>query len=697
LYVVNSDYILLKNDPKATNEGAYGHSWRYDGREEEKVQPSRGGLQCLREAVLGAVGTGHRVCTQPGVCVLCVHGLHRLSLVRPQFSSSAARHMTRGVCYTVNMYKEEKKIPIRYKQIWQMVWPSVRPRRIYLFLFLLFAIVLATCAVAEPYLYGSIVDSITSSVGANISVSSAFSLIIPILLFWGGLVLFETSFGALYMFLSWMFSNWVMGDFLQRWFAQLIRLDMELFKSERSGELLRKFDNIWDSIWNVTFHGSRTFVEAGMRFLFALGFGLYLDWRLAIVSLVPIPISIIIGLTQLKVASRQHQAVGHYWDKISGHVADVIANIATIKSFSGEYRAIKTMAKLYAISCVHQFRVNRIWASVEAGYGAVYISGRLLLFAIGSWFVLSGQTTLGTLIMFLGFANFLFGSVQMIMSTLPNISKSLVYLDRSLDIWQKTPDIRDKENARVLKNIRGQIMFENVSFGYKEGISVLKNISFNIPDGKVFALVGESGAGKSTLAQMMLRFYDPSRGSIKIDGIDLRDYTISSLRENVGFVMQENLLFHDSIINNIRLGKTSVARNKVISAAKRAQAHEFISKLPKGYDSVVGERGVKLSGGEKQRIALARVLLDNPPILVLDEATSALDSKTEHALQVALKEVMKGRTTLVIAHRLSTVMDADQILVIDKGRIIAQGTHNELITTCDLYREYWTIQAGGYV
>lgn len=196
---------------------------------------------------------------------------------------------------------------------------------------------------------------------------------------------------------------------------------------------------------------------------------------------------------------------------------------------------------------------------------------------------------------------------------------------------------------------------------------------------------------------MMLRFEDPKSGSVLIDDRNLQELTLNSLRKNVGFVMQENLLFHDTIFNNIKLAKPGASEKKIIEAAKRAQAHNFISKLPDGYKSMVGERGVKLSGGEKQRIALARVFLEDPPILVLDEATSALDSKTEHQLQQALEEVMKNRTTIVIAHRLSTVMAADNILVMDKGKIVDQGTHEELIKRGGLYKNYWEIQAGGYV
>ncbi|KKU32548.1 MAG: Lipid A export ATP-binding/permease protein MsbA [Candidatus Uhrbacteria bacterium GW2011_GWE2_46_68] len=594
------------------------------------------------------------------------------------------------------MKKGERKT-IHYRRIWRMVAPSLKPWRWYLFLFLFFAIFLAICAVTEPYLYGSIVDSIILSVDEHTSVFPAFQLILPLLFVWGGLVLLETGVNAFYMFLSWKFGNEILGVFLEKWYHRVLFLDMELFKGERSGELLRKFDNTWDAVWDVSFRGVRTFLEAGMRFIAALSFGLFLDWRLALVSLIPVPLSIFIGVINMRAASHQQHTASMYWEKITGHVADAFANIATVKGFSNEGRFVKIFAKLYLTSCKHQFAINRLWAIVEAGYGAIYIFGRLLLFAVGAWFVLNGSTTLGTLIMFLGFANFLFGSVQMITMAFPNLSKSLVYLDRASEYWYKIPEIREKPKAKTLTRVKGQIIFDHVTFSYKDSRRVLKDVSFQVPDGQVFAIVGESGAGKSTLAQMMLRHYDPVGGSILIDGHDLRDLTLKSLRSSVGFVMQENLLFHDTILNNIRLAKPTASMKEVEQAAKRAQAHSFIKALPKKYDSMVGERGVKLSGGEKQRIALARVLLADPPILVLDEATSALDSKTEHDLQCALKETMKGRTTLVIAHRLSTVLDADQILVMDKGRIVMRGIHKDLIKKEGLYKQYWTIQAGGYL
>jgi len=288
--------------------------------------------------------------------------------------------------------------------------------------------------------------------------------------------------------------------------------------------------------------------------------------------------------------------------------------------------------------------------------------------------------------------------VQNVVNQLSNISLQLVRMNRAAQLYFEEPAVKDLDRTRRLKQVRGAVVFDDVSFAYSNGEAVLRDVTFEVPAGKTVALVGESGAGKSTLAQMMTRFHDPIEGAVKIDGVDIREMKLEFLRKHVGFVMQDNMLFHDSILDNIRFAKPGASKDAVIRAARKAQAHDFIKTLKGGYDTIVGERGVKLSGGQKQRIALARVFLADPPVLVLDEATSALDSKTEHALQAALEGVMKDRTTIVIAHRLSTVMGADEILVMDKGRVVDRGTHAQLIRRKDgLYKEYWKIQAGGYM
>ncbi len=578
-----------------------------------------------------------------------------------------------------------------------MVKPSVKSSWKFLPGLFVLSTLLAFLAVLEPYLYGRIVDSLVGSVANSYSIKTGFAAIIPFLLLWGGIIVVETTGAAFFSYLAWTFSNKMAANTISEWYARVLKLDVDKFRSVRSGEVMKRFDSLWNGLENISNNFLRAYLESILRFTLALSAGLWIDWRLTLVSLIPIPIAIAIGFLKLHTSSNQQHAVNEHWEHINGHASDSFTNINAVKSHVIESSMVKTFIKSLSLTLQKQKVINRTWGMVEGGYGLVYISGRLLIFTFGAWLVLDGSATLGTLIMFLGFANFLFGSVQQIMSSLPHVSKSFVDIDRGMDFWNEVPVIKEKMDALHLKQVKGSISFDHVSFSYKNDRDVLKDISFSIPAGKMFAIVGESGAGKSTLAQMMMRFHDPIKGSIKLDGHDLRDLTLKSLRKNIGFVMQENLLFHDTVLNNIKLAKPSATQEEIVLAAKRAQAHAFISKFKGGYHAVVGERGVKLSGGEKQRIALTRVFLANPPVLVLDEATSALDSKTEHALQLALKEVMKGRTSLVIAHRLSTVMEADCILVMDKGRLVDEGTHEELIKKEGLYKQYWNLQAGGYL
>lgn len=577
-----------------------------------------------------------------------------------------------------------------------MVWPSMKPSWKFLPLFFIGAFILAAFAVSEPYLYGSIIDTVLNAVGQGLTLKTGFAQVIPFLIIWGGIVIGETSLAALYNYYSWFFSHRVSGTFVQSLYAKLLELDISRFRSQRSGSMFRRMDNAWDGLWHIQYAIIGTYFIEGMRFLLALSVGFYINWQLALVSFIPMPIVIGLAILNLRANAEQQDKVSKFWEKIYGRVGDVFANIASIKNFVLERKEIAKFAALYRQALRNQMGVSRRWSLVETGYGSTFILGRLVIFILGSYLVLKGEATVGTLVMFLGFTNFLFSSVARLSSSFPEISRAFSNLNRVLDDWEKIPLIQDPEKPTRLKSVIGRVEFNDLSFGYLKGVPILRDVSFTIPDGQTYAIVGASGSGKSTLAQMLLRFYDPWEGEITIDGVPIRELSLDNLRKNVGLVMQENLLFHDSILQNIRLAKPSASEKEVVEAAKRAQAHEFISKLKKGYHTVVGERGVKLSGGEKQRIALARVLLANPPILVLDEATSALDSKTEHLLQGALKEVMKGRTSLVIAHRLSTIMEADQILVMDKGRVVASGTHAQLLTSNALYKQYWEIQAGGY-
>jgi ATP-binding cassette subfamily B protein len=583
------------------------------------------------------------------------------------------------------------------KQVWQMMWPSFKPMWGFLPLFVAFALVGAVFTILEPFLYGALIDTMIASFNAGASAQAGFEKLIPYLLIWAGAVVGETGFAALQAYFVWHFGNVSQGNFMQALYARMLRLDIRRFYEERAGELLRRFDNMWEGLWTLNAFLLRDGLTSFFRILLALAVGLWLDPRLMLAMLVPVPLVILIGYGNLKYTEKEQHRVHKYWEEISGHVGDSFANIATVKGFLGESRVVDRFRSLFQSALVHQSRVNKKWAAADAGFGGVYIFGRLVIFVTGAWLVVQGTTTIGTLITFLGMSSFVFGSVQQLMSQLPEVSRHLIRIRRMATTWYETPDIQEAKRPVTLKGVRGEVTYENVSFMYPSGHEVLRHVTLMIPDGKTVALVGESGAGKSTLSQLLIRFYDPTDGRVLIDGQDIRSLSLKSLRSAVGFVMQENLLFNDTIMNNIRFARPSAPEKDIVEASKRAQAHGFIQDLKNGYETHVGERGVKLSGGQKQRIALARVLLANPPILVLDEATSALDSKTEHELQAALKEVMKNRTTLVIAHRLSTVMSADNIVVLDKGKIVDQGTHAELISRGGIYKQFWEIQAGGYV
>ena len=321
------------------------------------------------------------------------------------------------------------------------------------------------------------------------------------------------------------------------------------------------------------------------------------------------------------------------------------------------------------------------------------------MFGAGVIFVSEGTLSVGSLITFLGLVNFMLVPVMyMISNALPRLSENVTSIQLFLQLFDQENDVEDLEGARPLRRVNGKVELRGVSFTYaSQTKSTVKSLDLEIPAGTSCAFVGPSGAGKSTLAKLLNRTIDPTKGSVLLDDVDIRAYTLQSLRKQIGVVTQGTVLFHDSIEKNIRFVRPGASKKDIITACKKAQAHDFIKNLPKGYDSIVGERGVKLSGGERQRIAIARIFLVDPPVLILDESTSALDSETEHKLQEVLKRVMKDRTTILIAHRLSTIYLADQIVVMENGRIIDSGDHAELVKNGGLYQRLWSLQSGGYI
>ncbi len=371
---------------------------------------------------------------------------------------------------------------------------------------------------------------------------------------------------------------------------------------------------------------------------------------------------------------------------------DALINYETVKYFNNEQLETERYNNNLKNWQQATYNSEASLAVLNIGQATIIAVGLTLLMVMAGQNVVNGKMTLGDFVLVNAFLLQLYVPLNFLGYVFRTLQNSLVDISRMFSILDVEKEITDKEDARPLKISDARIEFSKVRFAYKMNRPILTDVSFIVPGGQKIAIVGHSGAGKSTIARLIFRFYEVTAGQILIDGQDIRDVTLASLRKNIGVVPQDTVLFNDTIEFNIRYGKPDASHDEIRHAAKHAYMHDFIESLPDGYQTEVGERGLKLSGGEKQRIAIARTILKNPPILLLDEATSALDSKSEEAIQLALNDIARQRTTLVIAHRLSTIMDADQIIVLDKGEVVETGSHYQLLERDGSYASLWQLQ-----
>jgi ATP-binding cassette subfamily B protein len=388
-----------------------------------------------------------------------------------------------------------------------------------------------------------------------------------------------------------------------------------------------------------------------------------------------------------------YQKVWRRWAGLSAALADSIPGIRVVKSFAQEDRESTRFRKRSGELFAQELNAAKLWTMFFPAIGLITSVGSLVVYGYGGWQTLVGLTSAGTLVMFTQLMWQFYGPVQMLGDMNHRLQHALTAAERVFEVLDTAPEIPEAPGSVVLPRMEGQVEFRNVSFSYEPGKPVLTDISFVAESGEVIGLVGPSGAGKSTLVQLLSRFYDVEAGQVLIDGYDVRELSLRFLRQQIGVVLQEPFLFHGTVAENISYGVPDATPEAIVAAAKAANAHDFIVNLPHGYDTMTGERGQLMSGGERQRVSIARAILKNPRILILDEATSSVDTETEMLIQQALERLVTNRTTFAIAHRLSTLRKADKIVVLEHGRVAEMGSHNELMDSDGLYSRLCKLQS----
>ncbi|AQD17923.1 TPA: SAV1866 family putative multidrug efflux ABC transporter [Staphylococcus aureus] len=488
-------------------------------------------------------------------------------------------------------------------------------------------------------------------------------------------------------------SNKILYDIRKKLYNHLQALSARFYANNQVGQVISRVINDVEQTKDFILTGLMNIWLDCITIIIALSIMFFLDVKLTLAALFIFPfyiLTVYVFFGRLRKLTRERsQALA----EVQGFLHERVQGISVVKSFAIEDNEAKNFDKKNTNFLTRALKHTRWNAYSFAAINTVTDIGPIIVIGVGAYLAISGSITVGTLAAFVGYLELLFGPLRRLVASFTTLTQSFASMDRVFQLIDEDYDIKNGVGAQPIEIKQGRIDIDHVSFQYNDNEApILKDINLSIEKGETVAFVGMSGGGKSTLINLIPRFYDVTSGQILIDGHNIKDFLTGSLRNQIGLVQQDNILFSDTVKENILLGRPTATDEEVVEAVKMANAHDFIMNLPQGYDTEVGERGVKLSGGQKQRLSIARIFLNNPPILILDEATSALDLESESIIQEALDVLSKDRTTLIVAHRLSTITHADKIVVIENGHIVETGTHRELIAKQGAYEHLYSIQ-----
>ena len=546
-------------------------------------------------------------------------------------------------------------------------------------------------------LIDDVLDPIARSSGAEISLfalgqvtpSYALGALVLVLL---AINISRNVLGALRSYLLARLGEQITFDLRREVYRHLHRLSLNFYNERETGRIMASVTQDVGRLQDFLSDGLQETIRNVLTILIIISILFYLNAGLAVYVLLPTPLIILTTLRFGTLLERIYRPLWRRWAGISALLADVVPGVRVVKAFAQEDREVNKFERRSQSLLEGELRAAKTRSLFSPLMAFLTSLGTLVIWWVGGNKVLDGSLSLGAFVAFTGYMWQFYGPVESLCRLNHRFQRAATSAERVFEVLDSQPDVVDPADAAMMPRIEGRVEFRDVSFSYEEGKHVLQNLSFTVEPGEMIGLAGHSGAGKSTLINLICRFYEIEEGTIFVDGIDTRTVGLKSLREQIGVVLQDPFLFNGSVAENIAYGNPNAALEQVIAAAKTANAHDFINELPDGYDSIIGERGLRLSGGERQRLSIARAILRNPRILILDEATSSMDTETEAKIQEALARLIKGRTTFAIAHRLSTLRNADRLFIIEKGQLQEQGTHDELVAEDGIYAKLVRMQ-----